>query len=139
MAEFNPIKRLSPLESSRFILENLRSDIVSFPDRATPKYPLSSYMQTEQQVALMRKFAKEGGCDDELACIGTNVEEINTILYKGWLLRARIMLRQLKRGEGDPGASYDGIMELLENDFISEDSLGKSVDDIVALYRATLQ
>ncbi len=88
---------LSDKEAAQHLLLQLREEVGGFPDRLTPKYPLPSIMQTERQISVMMSFARESACDE--VCMGVKPGELDQLVSKGRLLRARYLLRQWRRGE----------------------------------------
>ncbi|MCA9354796.1 MAG: hypothetical protein KC877_04725 [Candidatus Kaiserbacteria bacterium] len=103
-------QRLNDKAAALHMLQLLRERIGQFPDRMTPKIPFAEIMQTERQVEVMLKLAYAAGASrDEL---GIAVGEVERLVKKAHILRARFWLRQFRR-EGLGCGELAALLELL--------------------------
>lgn len=125
-------RKLSPIESARHIAEGLQETIEAIPGFATPKYPLPSIMKTEQQIAIMFAFANEGDCDEE--CLNLSKEEIGELLAKARILRARVLVRRLRKKEGSCEDART-LSDLVADGFVGFADIRIKEDDFIKLLK----
>lgn len=109
-----PVKNAQ--ETAQFILRVLREDIGQFPDFATPKKALPAIMQTEKMIQALEVNISESGRSN--VCLAMDYEELEDLLDKARVLRARFLVRSILRGEGDLcdfAARLDGLVEAKPN------------------------
>lgn len=126
-------KQLSPRESAQHMATALREDIGAIPTFATPKYPVPAIMQTEKQIAIMMAFAQEGNCDEK--CLGITEGDISEMLAKARILRAKVLIRKIKKGEGSC-ADARTVSDLVADGFVMFSDIHMEEEAFFALMRS---
>lgn len=124
---------LNPKEAALHVLTALREDVGAIPKWAIPKYPLPAIMRTEDQLKVMHEFAEEAGCDE--GCLGTTNGELEDLLRKARLLRARFLVRKLRKGDGDCIESQK-LAELVAEGYVSLEDMRVKEDAFIRILQA---
>ena len=122
-------RQLNPKEAALHVLATIREDVNRFPLWITPKYPVPAIMHTEKQIAVMKDFARQAGCDPK--CLGVGDGEIEGLLQRARVLRARIYIRRLKKGQAT-AKDVENLIGLTKNG-ISVEKVGMKEGEIYAL------